>query len=260
MHGSHRPRPDRVSRLAALTFDIDWAPDWCVEQCLRFCKELSIPATFFVTHESPVLAKLHREDQIEVGIHPNFLPNSTQGNSVEKVMAFCLALAPRARAMRTHALVQSTPLLIDTIAYAPQIDTDVSLYLADQGGLKPMDLYFENGSSLTRLPYIWEDDLQSMKPGYDWSPVVAPNGLCIYNVHPIHFALDMCEMGQYRAFTNSLNGKSLREADEEEVEPYVNRSGRGVIDCMRDTVAAIGPKNFRTVSEITQCHRSGEAR
>ncbi len=249
-----------MSRSAALTFDVDWAPDWCVEGCLGFCEDLDIPATFFVTHESPVLATLHQTDRIEVGIHPNFLPNSTQGESPEQVVDFCLTLAPEARAMRTHALVQSTPLLINTIAHAPQIETDVSLYLGDQGGLKPMDLYFGNGSSLTRLPYIWEDDLESMKPGYDWNPVVPADGLCIYDVHPIHLALNMCEMGQYRALTKSLNGKPLYEADQDDVAPFVNRSARGVIDCMRDTVAAIGPEIFRTVSDITRRHHSGEVR
>ena len=39
---------------AALTFDVDWAPEWAIEVALDACA--GQPATFFVTHRSPALA------------------------------------------------------------------------------------------------------------------------------------------------------------------------------------------------------------
>lgn len=247
-----------MTRLAAITFDVDWAPDWCVDRCIELCAELGIPATFFVTHATPVLTRVRENARMEIGIHPNFLPNSTQGHGVEEVVSFCMGIAPEARAMRTHALMQSTPLLEKIVRLAPQIETDLSLYLPDHDHLRPIDMYFEDGGHLTRLPYLWEDDMQAMKPGYDWSPVIPDAGLCIYDVHPIHLCLNMREMGRYRALMASLNGKPLGETTPDDMAPFINVSERGVAQCLKATVDSIGQAGFVTVSEITRLHRAGD--
>ncbi len=247
-----------MTAYTALTFDIDWSPDWCVEECLDLCHNLGVPATFFLTHETPSLNGIDRGARVETGIHPNFLANSTQGHAVDEVVSYCLALAPGARAMRTHALMQSTPLLAQIVNLAPQIETDVSLYLQDHDHLKPIDIHFEEGGSLTRLPYHWEDDLQAMKPGYDWTPVIPKEGLLIYDFHPIHLCLNLREMNQYRAFIEARNGKPLAQASRDDLAPFTNTSKRGVRECMIETVAAIGRSQFRVISEITRRHRAGE--
>lgn len=152
----------------AITFDVDWAPDWAIDLCRRLCRQHGRTSTFFATHESDLLSDLVSDEMVEVGIHPNFLPNSTHGSIASDVMRHCLELVPNAKSMRTHCLVQSSPILATTAIDFLQIETDVSLLLPLHGGLMPTDLYPEGGQRITRLPYFWEDDLLATWPGWDW--------------------------------------------------------------------------------------------
>src|SRR5207244_3974947 len=71
-----------------------------------------VRATWFVTHMSPAISRLRRNPELfELGIHPNFLPGSTHGDTPDAVLRHCRALVPDAVSMRTHCLVQSTLLL-----------------------------------------------------------------------------------------------------------------------------------------------------
>ena len=62
-----------------LTFDIDWAPDCCVEQILLDLKKNSVKATFFITHASDINDEIINQGH-HIGLHPNFFPNSTQNS------------------------------------------------------------------------------------------------------------------------------------------------------------------------------------
>ncbi len=139
-----------------LTFDIDWAPDWCVEVCADLVHNANLRATFFVTHESDILADLRKRDGIELGIHPNLLPGSTHGEGTEVVLDHCISLVPEARAMRTHGLVQSSALFMTVCRKYPQIETDLSLFLPFHSHLTPTRWFFGgDGNYLTRVPYNW---------------------------------------------------------------------------------------------------------
>lgn len=43
-----------------LTLDLDWAPDFMIEAAIEPLRRLGLPATLFVTHESPLVAELRR--------------------------------------------------------------------------------------------------------------------------------------------------------------------------------------------------------
>ena len=69
----------------ALTFDIDWAPDWAIDLTAGILREREVRATWFVTHESPAVDRLREDSELfELGIHPNFLPGSTQARVTGK--------------------------------------------------------------------------------------------------------------------------------------------------------------------------------
>ena len=57
-----------------LTFDIDWASDFVLEYCIDLIESAQVKATFFVTHETPLLERLRENPNFELGIHPNFNP------------------------------------------------------------------------------------------------------------------------------------------------------------------------------------------
>ena len=65
----------QLHRVAALTFDIDWAPDWMIEEVASILIEHNVKTTWFVTHASPAIDKLRQMPELfELGIHPNRLP------------------------------------------------------------------------------------------------------------------------------------------------------------------------------------------
>ena len=95
-----------MSKRYALTFDIDWAPDYMILHCLELIESAGYKATFFATHSTPLNKEIVDRGH-NLGIHPNFLPGSSQGSNVEEVISECLNYAPNAWCMRTHSLVQS---------------------------------------------------------------------------------------------------------------------------------------------------------
>ena len=69
---------DVKHKSLSLTFDIDWAPDFMVEEIINILETYSIKATFFATHDSKVLQKLNFSKNYEVGLHPFIGKNSLQ--------------------------------------------------------------------------------------------------------------------------------------------------------------------------------------
>jgi hypothetical protein len=244
---------------AALTLDVDWAPDWCINLCVELLLEHNVPATFFVTHHTPVLQQLRANPLFELGIHPNFLAGSSHGSDPRGILQYSLELIPEARAMRTHALVQSTHLLNLVADSFPQIDTDVSLLLTfHPPGLQPTDVYFgKSKRRITRLPYFWEDDVYGEVPGADWSaspPDVVHPGLHIFDFHPTYVALNITTMDSYHLLKRKLGARPLFSATPQEFRPYTNE-GFGCRTYLENLLKRTDKARFCKISAITAEHR-----
>jgi hypothetical protein len=194
----------------AVTLDVDWAPDYAIDHVAGLLAGSGVAATWFITHASPALTRLReRVDLFELGIHPNFLEGSTQGDTPEEVLDHCLSLVPEARSMRTHALVQSSPLLALVRQRTP-VNVDSSLFLPRARAIEPVDYPLATGA-MTRIPYLWEDDAEMYRSPPDWHPAAlarAAEGLAVFCFHPIHVFLNSVAMEPYR----SLRGASEDEA------------------------------------------------
>lgn len=248
--------------MRAITFDIDWAPDWAIELCASLVAEFESRATFFVTHQSPILSSLERDtSRFEVGLHPNFLQGSTQGGTFSTVLDHCLEIVPTARTLRTHALMQSTPLFELVADRYPQIESDVSLLLPFHEDLRPTDIYLgRSNRRLVRLPYNWEDDIVAEWPGWSWTNETKRKaGLEIYDFHPIHIALNTDRMDRYRSFKASLNGKPLTETTPQDVAPFVNR-GEGARSFLQRLLQYGSDVPSFKISDITDLHLGQECK
>lgn len=238
-----------MSNLAtakAITFDIDWAPDFIVEGCLDLCVRLGIPASFYATHDSPLLADIAADPRFELGIHPNFLSNSTHGRNYREVIEHCLDFAPDAISMRTHSLYQDSRMFAHIAEHAPQIRTDASMYAPGQHSLRPFDLHF-SGRSLRRLPFRWEDDIFAETPGSDWStgPSTDP-GLNIFAFHPVHIAINSGRLTLYERMRQSLK---LQDWTKAFVAEHTNK-GLGARTYLEDLVGSSDPAEFMTISQM----------
>lgn len=239
-----------------LTFDIDWAPDWMIAQCMEICDAARIPAIYFVTHRSDILDDMKKCSGIELGIHPNFLPRSSHGASMELVLDHCLDIVPDARVMRTHSLVQSSRLL-HFIEKETLIESDMSLFIPFAHDLRPSRIFFETGSrGLRRFPYYWEDDLAACWPGWQWdSRFNWPTGLKIFDFHPIHVALNMKSMESYAALKQSSD-KPLSAIKEADLAPFMNHEA-GTRTFLQQLLNEVPSNEWLTYSQLLDLNGGG---
>lgn len=204
-----------------LTLDTDWAPDFVIDSVAELLIAHAVRATWFVTHESPAIGRLKQEPQLfELGIHPNFLPGSTHGDTPAAVLRHCMALVPEAVSVRTHGLVQSA-LLLEEILNRTGIKVDVSLLLQHTPYLRPVEYQWQ-GRTLLRIPYYWQDgfEMQRSAPCWRLPPLLeVGDGLKVFDFHPIHVYLNSAKVGPYEALKQSV--ARLSEATPDEVNAYV---------------------------------------
>jgi hypothetical protein len=193
-------------RRYAITLDTDWAPDAALDFTADLLAAHQVKATWFVTHKSPAIERLRgRPALFELGIHPNFLPGSSHGATPEAVLDHCMGLVPEARSVRTHALVQSTPLL-DLLLRCTPIRCDVTMFLPRAHKLELID-YQWKGERLLRVPYFWEDDVEMLRrePSWDARPLLEHCAdLTVFAFHPIHVMLNSADMAPYEALKRAV--------------------------------------------------------
>lgn len=229
----------RVLESVLLTLDVDWAPDAIIRAIAEDLVSRRVKATWFVTHETPALEILRRHrDLFELGIHPNYLPGSTHGATAEQVLGHCMRIVPEATCVRSHSLVQSTPLLEALLEQTP-VRVDVTTYLPGVPGLKPF-LYEWKGQGLWRVPYFWEDSFEVQDPHSRWNrkPWLHPQpGLKVLNFHPLLVYLNLREARRYQELKKAV--PRFPEASGSDLAPFT-ASGQGPGALFREVVKVLG--------------------
>lgn len=179
-----------------LSFDIDWAADDVVRDCLDLVRRAGVPATWFATHRSTVLDELLRDPTQEVGLHPNFNP-LLQGEAAEpspSVLSACRALAPAARSVRSHSLVYSERLLDQFKAAGFSHVANSFIPYSGDFPARPYPLW----DGMTMVPHCWQDNV-ALKMDLEF-PVrrgFAGEGLVVLDFHPIHVYLNTEHVDRY---------------------------------------------------------------
>jgi hypothetical protein len=236
---------ETAANQIAITVDVDWAPEPAIAWLANHLIERQVRSTWFVTHPSEQIERLRtRPDLFELGIHPNFLPGSTQGDSPAAVLDYCRQLVPEATCVRTHRLVQSTPLLTQIMRLG-YIRADVSLFLPATPHLRPVPVSLE-GYTLWRIPYLWEDDyeMHSHAPCWDLARhLQIGEGLKVFNFHPVHVYLNSADLAPYEALKQRETPLAKTSAAEMRDHIY---SGAGTRNLLEELVAylAAGPRSY----------------
>lgn len=224
-----------------VTIDTDWAPDCTIDFVADQLLAHQVRATWFVTHMSPAIARLKQYPELfELGIHPNFLPGSTHGDTPDAVLQHCLELVPEASSVRTHSLVQSTPLLRQ-ISAQTKITTDVSLFLPNISCLRPI-AYSWSERSLLRIPYFWADDYEMEQHAPCWrlaSFLAVGEGLKVFAFHPVHIYLNT-NRERYQALKKQV--PHISEATPEMLRHYVE-TGEGPYTLFMELIRHLGTHN-----------------
>ena len=140
-----------------LTFDIDWAHDEVIRDSVELVRSAQVVATWFVTHNTPLLTEIHQYAKFEVGIHPNFNPllDSTLNTTSSLIINNCMSIIPYARSVRSHSLTQNERML-DQFRDAGL--THVSnLFIPNGFGIKSRP--FRLWDHMIMVPHSWQDNV-----------------------------------------------------------------------------------------------------
>ncbi len=188
--------------MIALTFDTDWAPDFVIEYTVKLLESYGVESTFFCTDENKVLRDT---DLVEVGIHPGFDNTLSLEDDIKRLQQ----IFPSAIGVRTHCLVQSTPLII--LLAESGLEYDSSILLWEQKNLKP----FRDWNGLIRIPVFWEDDLHLLsgrEPKLESINFRTP-GMRVFDFHPIHIFLNTSDLKVYNEYKEDRNNIDKYESN-----------------------------------------------
>ncbi len=240
-----------------ITLDVDWAADWMIEIAAQTLVERGVKATWFITHASPALNALKNEPLFELGWHPNFLPDSSHGDTPEAILTFCKDLVPDARSVRTHSLCQSERHL-SLMTEAFNIKNDCSIYMPIDSEIVPHGVrYSENGPTLTRVPHFFQDNMY-MYTGKSWDlgkSIAKRTGPSVFCFHPVHIALNSQNMAQYENTKREMNISSVDKND----LPPIDHSQPGAGKFFRDLTEYASTTAALTLDEYCEAWRSGKA-
>lgn len=187
-----------------VTVDVDWASDAVLAHTAELLARIGVAATFFVTHDTPVLRDIRSHPRFELGIHPNFNDLLTgseahAGDARSKIAAL-LDVVPEARCVRSHSMTQSSRLLETFSAFG--LTHDCNHFVPSFTGIVLVPYRHWNG--MVRVPYFWEHDVallyrDGMQREMNIRAAARAAGLRVFDFHPIHVALNTPTMEYYEA-------------------------------------------------------------
>jgi hypothetical protein len=227
-----------------ITFDVDWACDEVLSHTIDLVEINNLHATFFITHDTPLLARLRGNPRIELGIHPNFnaLLAGNKTASALEILRDIKTIVPEAVSVRAHAL--TTGSLFSDMFYQENLQIESNAYYYPSANhLIPLPTYDPCG--ILRVYHFWEDDCHCawIERGIekDWGAqrFLEYSGMKIFDFHPIHLFLNTERSARYES-TRSFHKKPTH------LKQYCNEDGDGTATFFRDLVSQIRANNLLT--------------
>jgi len=182
-----------------LTFDIDWCSDKVLLYTLNFIEKYNLKATFFVTHETNILERMRDNENIELGIHPNFNPllsgDFIYGKNIDEVVSYYKKIVPEAVSVRSHSMTQNSLILDSFEKFGLTYDVNTFIPFSSEIVSKP---YKHWTNELIKVPYFWEDDVHCNYK-WDWNVdnLLNYSGIKVFDFHPIHIFLNTKNIETY---------------------------------------------------------------
>lgn len=226
--------------------DIDWASEDVLENFFGALPLKEIKLTTFVTHESAKISALYASGQIDRGIHPNFLPKSSHGDTFEEIIETCVGFAPESFGFRSHRLFDVTDithLLHDQhgYKYVSNLGTimgDRIRPLLHESGLAHFPIFFEDGS------HLYNDLGLSLEPYLDY--FTSP-GIKIVSFHPMNMVFNTPYIKFMREIKDSLSREEFNNIDTSVIAKTRNNK-LGIRDVIFDIFELVRRKGFRVMS------------
>jgi|TARA_B110000027_G_C16005115_1_gene249329 hypothetical protein len=207
-----------------ISFDLDWCPDFMIDEVLKILETSKVKCTFFITHSSPSLKKILNLNH-NVGIHPNYLKfNSIKKNL--KITEKILNVVPSAKLIRSHALHMNTNLLYEIFKNFPNIKMDLSTLTYKSKFIHKFN-YDYIGKKINRINYNWEDSIGIHEKNFKWKTLKYFGVSNIYNFHPIHIFYNTHSYNHYLKIKKS-SPKNLSDQKINDLNHNLIYEGEGV--------------------------------
>lgn len=219
------------------TSDIDWASESVLSLFFQRLEDRPIKLTCFVTHDSDIINEAQRVGKIQRGIHPNFLPASSHGDTFEEVIDHCMEYAPEAKAYRSHRYFEvsdTAHMLKNKYGFEYGSNTCTNM----QQGIQP----FLHESGLIQMPVFLEDGTH-MYNGMDlnikrYSGYLESPGLKIISFHPMNFVFNSPNIPYMRNIKDSMSREAYQAINE------------GLINQLSNTGPGIGNTIFQLMDWV----------
>lgn len=214
------------------TMDIDWASESAVRYAVSYFLDTGIPLTVFCTHKSEYLDGLIRSGKIDAGIHPNFVQPSSQGQTEDEIIRYCLGVVPGAKAFRCHRWFASNDIYEKLYALGFRYESNICTLLdpvrpfLHRSGMISFPTFFEDGAYLYHKLDL---DFGAVRSRFT-SP-----GLKVINIHPMHFALNTPYFSYMRNIKDRVSREDWNRMSEEKIQT-LRFTGRGISDFTRELV------------------------
>tara|TARA_Y100001970_G_scaffold294294_1_gene449954 strand:+ start:24182 stop:24928 length:747 start_codon:yes stop_codon:yes gene_type:complete len=221
------------------TGDLDWASEDCLNYYLNSLNSFGIKPLVFATHNSKILKKFQKKNLVDVGLHPNFKKNSTQGNTKEEIINNLIDLYPKTNIFRCHGFQDSYEILNLFSKKNFNFDSNELIYM--NKNIQPI----KKNSNITRLPVYWSDGLALLKITNNYNLIkdfqinkknIFSDGLKIFNIHPFNYCFNFETIEQYmycKKYTKIANKNlflSYSKNNQFGIRDYINQIIKLIID------------------------------
>lgn len=190
-----------------ISFDIDWTIDEVILDVIELVEQFDVKCTFFVTHDTPVLKRLRTNENIQLGIHPNFNPlidSQDEANTARRTLEKLMEIVPEATVIRSHSMTHSARWLS---MYKEFGLTHLSQYY--MGGVETIQP-FKHVNGLIETPvYFADDGYVFVQDHKEWKNdsidkiLGDAKYIKVYNFHPIHLSLNTDSFDFYNETRNA---------------------------------------------------------
>jgi len=226
--------------------DIDWASEDVLNAFFKIIPFEEIKLTAFITHESKLITDLAYQKRIYRGIHPNFLANSSHGNSYKEIAETCVKLAPEAIGFRSHRLFDVTDithLLANDYGYkyVSNLGTTMANYIRPmlhESRLIHYPIFFEDGS------HLYNELELSINPYIDY--FIHP-GIKVISFHPMNMVFNTPYIKYMREIKDSLSREEFNNIDKSIILNKRNAK-HGIRNTIDEIINMVIRNNYKILS------------
>ena len=239
------------------TSDIDWASESIIKYSHDILSGDDLKITYFITHSSPFLNELNASNKIDLLIHPNFLPNSSHGDSFKEVIDYCMNLVPNADGFRSHRYFEVNDIMDDFAKrgfrfvsnHCTRCETNIKP-LKHRSGLLSIPIFLEDGGYLIMDPTLNFDNL---------IPRLKSPGLKVINFHPAHMAFNTPNFAYTRSIKDSFSREIWGNLGLSQLQKLENREQLGVRKTIQQVIEFASSNDYKVLSmrEIYHEHQAG---